>query len=60
MILMAFYGAVHVWDTIAEREKAVATEGFFGSAVSYRDMIKDLTLGWAVLVVDIMVAWSNV
>lgn len=50
LTFMALYGAMQVWDTIAERESAVANEGFYGSAVSYQDMLKGLCLGLVVAV----------
>lgn len=52
LTLTAFYGAVHVWDTVAEREKEAAEEGIFGVPVSNMDAIKFLTLGLVISIVN--------
>lgn len=58
LTMMALYGAMHFWDMVAERETAVADEGFFGVAVSNIDAIKLMTLGLVVAVVTYYSSYS--
>ena len=51
LAMAAIYGAMQIWNTIAEREEAVATEGFLGAVVSMNDLFKFGCLGLVVSVV---------
>lgn len=58
MVIQAFYGAMTIWDMIAAREKGVEAEGFFGTAVSFMDCLKGLTLGMVVAIATYYSAYS--
>jgi len=56
--VLAVYGAMHYWDMIEERDKAVAEEGFLGVSVSFLDILKFAILGMVVVVVTFYSAYS--
>lgn len=56
--VLAVYGAMHYWDMIEERDKAVASEGFLGVSVSFLDILKMGILGMVVVVVTFYSAYS--
>lgn len=58
LTLISLYAAMDVWDSVAEREHAVATEGFMGTAVSYLDMLRHMTLGLVIAVATYYATYS--
>lgn len=55
---LSVYGAMHYWDMIEERDKAVAEEGFLGVSVSFLDILKFGILGMVIVVVTFYSAYS--